>query len=473
MRRRDGLRAPLAIATLAIVTLTLLVASVVPASATGWWPGFSGPGPGMVFALARYNGQLYAGGGFTLHTADGDARNIARWDGAAWHPVGAGLDNAVHCLTTYGGSLVAGGEFDVGVNSHGVARWDGTAWQPLGRGADGWVHALCEYDGWLYAGGDFHTVGDGLAAAYVARWNGATWSALGSGTDLPVRALAVYRSELWLGGSFRHAGGLEAAGLARFGSQFGWATAPGTAFDGSVLALAVYEGDLVAGGDFGRAATSVWSPYAARFNYDRWTWSAFYPNGGGPGALMALTPFGTALAGGGSFGHASGALYENIALAQRPATPTYSSPWMALGSGTDGPVYALVADGISMYVGGTFTTAGGMPAAGVARWDGDLLAAVPVSPAPRAALEAWPNPFVDRIAIRLAMPSATRGAVDVRVRDLQGRTLRRLTSGAAADARELQWDGCDDAGHRVPAGVYWIDARGEGIASSCRVLRIE
>lgn len=52
--------------------------------------------------------------------------------------------------------------------------------------------------------------------------------------------------------------------------------------------------------------------------------------------------------------------------------------WLAMGDGLggfvntilDGSVNAIVADGQDVYVGGTFTTAGGQPASRIARWDG-------------------------------------------------------------------------------------------------------
>ncbi len=44
--------------------------------------------------------------------------------------------------------------------------------------------------------------------------------------------------------------------------------------------------------------------------------------------------------------------------------------WSALGTGTDGNVYALAVIGSDLYVGGAFTTAGGVSANRVAKWDG-------------------------------------------------------------------------------------------------------
>ncbi len=46
------------------------------------------------------------------------------------------------------------------------------------------------------------------------------------------------------------------------------------------------------------------------------------------------------------------------------------SAWSALGSGINGYVYALAVSGTDLYVGGSFTMAGGMVATNIAEWDG-------------------------------------------------------------------------------------------------------
>ena len=151
-----------------------------------------------VFALAfGPDGSLYAGGRFTA-AGGGSANHIARWDGAAWHPLGSGMNGGspnqfvdVRALAVGpDGSLYAGGLFDTagGVLANGIARWDGAAWHPLGSGMGGLaepndptVYALAfGPDGSLYAGGKFTEAG-GAAANYIARWDGATWHPLGSG----------------------------------------------------------------------------------------------------------------------------------------------------------------------------------------------------------------------------------------------------------------------------------------------------
>ena len=47
------------------------------------------------------------------------------------------------------------------------------------------------------------------------------------------------------------------------------------------------------------------------------------------------------------------------------------SAWFALGAGIDSTVSALAVSGTNLYVGGVFNTAGGIPAKGLAQWDGN------------------------------------------------------------------------------------------------------
>lgn len=96
----------------------------------------------------------------------------------AWQPLGTGVNSPnseaqVYALAVDGqGSLYAGGLFTTagGVAANRVARWDGSAWHPLGAGLNNMVSALAVSEqGDLYAGGDFTTAG-GVSVNNVARW---------------------------------------------------------------------------------------------------------------------------------------------------------------------------------------------------------------------------------------------------------------------------------------------------------------
>ncbi len=264
-----------------------------------WHPlgsGMDGSYP-SVRALAVHKGELVAGGYFA--TAGGVTANaIARWDGASWHPLGTGMEGghattpSVDALAVYQGELIAGGTFTAagGVTANSIARWDGSAWQPLGAGVgddpewdDPAVFALAVYNGELIAGGQFATAGS-VYASRIARWNGSDWEPMASGMsgfdgrggiERPyVDALTQYNGELIAGGGFTGAGAVSTESIARWdGSD--WQSLGSLGISGlydteysPVHALAVHgcglSEKLVAGGNFITAGNEV-SAFWARF----------------------------------------------------------------------------------------------------------------------------------------------------------------------------------------------------------------
>ncbi|MGB3967565.1 MAG: hypothetical protein WBO45_12620 [Planctomycetota bacterium] len=329
-----------------------------------------GPGsPGRVLALARLpNGDVIAAGEFTSAGGIG-ANNIARWNGASWSALGAGVTGLNSLVTALAvsanGDVVAGGAFVVagGIAAINIARWDGTAWSPLGTGAGdpGWgefVAALLPMpNGDLIVGGYFTSAG-GVAASTVARWNGASWSAMGAGVPGGmVAALAGLSATSVVAGSVAMGGRPLSAALWN-GSTWS-AFAPG--FNGPVAAFAVRpNGDLVAGGSFTHAGGVVANCIA------RWDGVSWSPLGGGtdyPVRALASLANGDLVAAG-SFGTAGGVMASGIARWD-------GTSWWPLGSGTNAWVGGLAAlpNGGLVAVGG-FTLAGGVAAGRVARWDG-------------------------------------------------------------------------------------------------------
>ncbi len=83
------------------------------------------------------------------------------------------------------------------------------------------------------------------------------------------------------------------------------------------------------------------------------------------GGVNALAVSGTNLYAGGGFTTAGGVPATNIAKWN-------GSTWSALGSGMNNAVIALAVSGTNLYAGGWFTTAGGVPASYIAKWDGSV-----------------------------------------------------------------------------------------------------
>ena len=226
---------------------------------------------------------LHAGGSFSA-AGGALADGIARWNGAAWTPLALGLSGTVADLAVFddggGPALFAGGSFAStgdGLLVNHVARWDGAAWAPLGDGLNAPVRALAVFEDRsgdrpaLYAAGDF-TLAGGAPADRIARWDGASWTPLASGLDLAADALGVFDDgsgpALYAGGLFTLAGGAPANHVARWDGA-SWQPLGGGTSD-SVRALAILDDlgrggpTLVAGGAFTRALDSG-DAYLARW----------------------------------------------------------------------------------------------------------------------------------------------------------------------------------------------------------------
>jgi hypothetical protein len=207
----------------------LFVAPATAQCANAWAPGVPLAGTnGPVRATTRWDPDgagpatplLVLGGEFTL--AGGTAvQNIAAHDAATdtWSTLGSGmLGGWINALTVMpNGDLVAAGAFPTagGVPAVSIARWNGTAWSPLGAGVNGEVRALTVLaNGDLVAGGHFQSAG-GVSANGIAKWDGATWSPLGGSVVGSAYALATMpNGDLVAGGTFAVAGGVPANNVA-------------------------------------------------------------------------------------------------------------------------------------------------------------------------------------------------------------------------------------------------------------------
>ena len=213
------------------------------------------------------NGDVIAGGSFT--TAGGaPATRIARWDGAAWYQLGAGMNNVVRALVVLPtGEIVAGGGFShsAGIPTGGLVRWTGSLWVPLGPDYVNGVLALSVLsNGDVVASGSFANIGEVYGFNGVARWDGSGWSSLGFGVPSAVYAIAEsQRGDLTAGGTFPGLGGLEAVHIARWNGT-AWSPLDGGVNE-SVRAIVVLpDGDLFVGGAFTRAGSQE-AAYVARY----------------------------------------------------------------------------------------------------------------------------------------------------------------------------------------------------------------
>lgn len=124
-----------------------------------------------VRALYVFNNEIYVGGHFITLGANTNCAGIAKYDGANWTALGTGTNSYVRAIHSYNGNLIAGGDFTMAGSTaaNRVAKWDGTNWIAMGTGMNDYIRAFTVYAGELYAGGAFVTA-DGNTCTYIARW---------------------------------------------------------------------------------------------------------------------------------------------------------------------------------------------------------------------------------------------------------------------------------------------------------------
>ncbi len=320
---------------------------------TSWDSDGKGPEPARVVAV----GMFQAAGSTPLNF-------VARLGPAGWEPIGTGTNGTTYAVTSFDSDgtgpdpaeLYIGGVFFEagGLPANEVARWSNGSWQPLGTGVVGPSPSVGEFitlGGELIVGGSFATAG-GLPVDDVARWTGSQWIAFSQYEDATCLALTIYQDRLIMGST---------EVLMWTGSA--WVPVGANGPIQSVDALTVWRGQLIAGGFFDTTTGpgnhiaafdgAAWHPLGSGINGSVWALTTWDPDG--PGPMEAL------LIAGGSFGTAGGLPAANIAAWDGKA-------WSPLGAGVSGRVNALAVHNYTLLVGGYFHLAGGLSSKYFARY---------------------------------------------------------------------------------------------------------
>lgn len=190
-------------------------------------------------------------------------------------------------------------------------------------------------------------------------WDGANWSPI-EPFVASINALIVLNGELIAGGGSQQTNDDTLSTVAAWdGTQ--WTPLGSELNRGSVSALTLYEGVLVA---------AVYSHDAVDSSFvATWDGNSWHSLGGLNGYVNAMEEFQGLLYVGGSFDTAGGVPAKGIAAWN-------GTVWTSVGGGVEGGVsstgrvMALAVDGTTLVAGGDFVSAGGVPAVNVARWNG-------------------------------------------------------------------------------------------------------
>ncbi len=194
----------------------------------GQWVGIgqiASPSFAPVVDIASYNGELV----MTSVASVNGIRGIHHLVGNDWVPLGPGIQGGLSGagrLAVYQGDLYVTGQFspDQGNAGKEIMRWDGASFHPLGSGLQfvlGSNSSTCSglamlvHDGLLWVGSGCRYAG-GVPAMRMATWNGNEWCGVPGNLASSVKEVAFYRDTLFVGLIGDTADGMYVNGAAKF-----------------------------------------------------------------------------------------------------------------------------------------------------------------------------------------------------------------------------------------------------------------
>ncbi|MBL7998410.1 MAG: T9SS type A sorting domain-containing protein [Candidatus Kapabacteria bacterium] len=337
------------------------------------------------------SGDLLAGGDFEL-SGTTQVRNIAIWNGSVWAMFAGGTNGSITALYYDNGKLYVSGGFDeVGTSKKKLiylARFDGTEWSGMDNdNVNGTAAAFADFNGNILMGGTFEiTVTSTYSLRGVAVWNGSAWTGVGGSRGIGIEGNVVTsitpdgNGNIYVGGNFTGAGGVSLPGFALFDGTT-WMRMDTLKFSNnsnSGVISAIQGGDIIVGGSF--ALPNLNQAGIVRYNPTTQTATPLCSISGNLGGRRV-----NKIAVRGNSIYVAGAFRGVNADTSRCIAMYDGTSWKGFNGGATGVVSggnttwisALEFDQTgSMYVGGNFTSIGGVAANGLAVWDGTSFSAV-------------------------------------------------------------------------------------------------
>ena len=229
---------------------------------------YDGDAPG-IYALAAYNGKLYAGQGSAI--SNGYSR-ILVFDGATWAVSRSWSSYYVSAFAVYNGKLYsAQRNYDSNPDGDVYVMEGENNWvESYDAGQEG-ILSLAVYNGKLYAGR-----GTGTGDGDIFVFDGTDWDLSYNGAGERISALAVYNGKLYAG-----QGGSSGAGDVLVFDGASWSVSYNGAQE-HIYSLAAYDGKLYAGQGLGTGDGDILA-------FDGTSWGVSY--NGGANKILSLAAF--------------------------------------------------------------------------------------------------------------------------------------------------------------------------------------
>jgi hypothetical protein len=232
--------------------------------------GRGAPGGTACYAITKYQGKIFATGGFYSHIFN----CLASWNGSSWDTVSERVNDVVLDFCQYNNELYIGGAFTNVGNSGAryIAKYDGNSFAtfpfPSDNGSS--VNAIEFYDGNMYVGGNFYDTISGVNDLEV--WDGISFHSFGGsgpgfGSDI-ITSFALFNNELYIAGGFSIANGAAGDNIMRWdGTQF---HDVGGGLNGGVFKMHEFNGSIYVCGTFSMAGNVPINNYMARWDGFQW-----------------------------------------------------------------------------------------------------------------------------------------------------------------------------------------------------------
>jgi len=343
-------------------------------NATGWSPDADN----RVVAVALDEGSVCAGGSYSsigrLARKNIAAIRILTGAGTEWNPslVGHPVHAKVNSIMISDGLLYVGGNFTSlgGASRNHLACLDpvsglATNWDPNAGGEVGTISVSQDL---VYVGGNFPTIAgiprSKLAAIDLVTGQPTAWDPNPQNCCASWEVVLVHAAgpRIYVGGSFSLIGGASRFGVAAVSASTGlaenWNPAP---IDGAVGTIETMGDSILVGGGFS-VASGVRRTQIAELDATTAFATPWNPSAGGysGNAVLALKLYGNAVLVGGRYSNIGGVARNH--LAQIDTNSGLALPWNpnVLGDFFTVSVRAIAATDRNIFVGGSFSSVGGL-----------------------------------------------------------------------------------------------------------------